>query len=185
MAAKNIIKIYAEADSNERVDIICKYYPSFVGIIDGYTEGLRYRIENEKSYNRKSAIGDLGVRVQSKGHYSDPTAKAATDNAEIVRAIKECDFSEGILEDVDSKEIIQSRAAVLKEMRDDFKLFNSQKNGLMPDEKKFFEVYLNDRPKLMDLAEEYGMQYESVGQRCRRLKERIKFQMVEFINGDI
>ena len=54
LAAKaNIIKIYADADSAKKVDIICRYYQNFMGIVNGHTEGLRYMIENEKSYNRK------------------------------------------------------------------------------------------------------------------------------------
>lgn len=42
MAIKaSIIKIYADADSS--------------GKVEGSTKGLRYMIENEKSYNRKAS----------------------------------------------------------------------------------------------------------------------------------
>lgn len=186
MAANtNIIKIYADADSEQKVDIICRYYPNFIGMIDGYTEGLRYVIENEKNSSRRAAMGDLGVRVQSIGHYSDPTANTATNNVDIVRAIKDCDFSDGVLDDVSSKDEIQRKALILKSMRKDFNLFNSQLGALNPNEKRFFEMYLRDRRKLMDLAEETGIQYESAGQKCRRLKERIKIIMTAFIDGEI
>ena len=80
IAMANIVKIYADSDSASKVDMICKHYPNFIGIVDGYTEGLRYMIENEKKYNGKAAYGDLGVRVQSLGHYTDLTGDSAVDN---------------------------------------------------------------------------------------------------------
>ena len=67
VAKASIIKNYAKADAAGKVDIICKNYSNFIGIVDGYTEGLCYMIENEKAYNRKQGRGDLGVRVQTSG----------------------------------------------------------------------------------------------------------------------
>ena len=40
VAKASIIEIYARADASGRVDIICKNYSNFIGIVDGYTEGL-------------------------------------------------------------------------------------------------------------------------------------------------
>ena len=48
MAEKNLIKIYVNATSAKRVDIIIRHYTDFMGIVDGYREGLRYVIECEK-----------------------------------------------------------------------------------------------------------------------------------------
>lgn len=48
VAKASIIEIYARADASGRVDIICKNYSNFIGIVVGYTEGLRYMIESEK-----------------------------------------------------------------------------------------------------------------------------------------
>ena len=80
VAKASIIKNYAKADAAGKVDIICKNYSNFIGIVDGYTEGLCYMIENEKAYNRKQSRGDLGVRVQTSGVHSDITADAAISN---------------------------------------------------------------------------------------------------------
>lgn len=80
VAKASIIEIYAKADAAGRVDIICKNYSNFIGIVDGYTDGLRYMIENEKAYNRKKSHGELGVRVQSSGIHSDITADTAISN---------------------------------------------------------------------------------------------------------
>ena len=53
MAEKNLIKIYVNATSAKRVDIIIRHYTHFMGIVDGYTEGLRYMIECEKESNSR------------------------------------------------------------------------------------------------------------------------------------
>ena len=58
-----MIEIYAWADVAGRVDIICKNYSNFIGIVDGYTEGLRYMIESEKAYNRKKMGFSQGVDI--------------------------------------------------------------------------------------------------------------------------
>lgn len=93
VAKASIIEIYAKADAAGRVDIICKNYSNFIGIVDGYTDGIRYMIESEKAYNRKKNHGDLGVRVQTSGIHSDITADTAISNVITRDAIIACDFS--------------------------------------------------------------------------------------------
>ena len=48
MAEKNLIKVYVNASSSKRVNLIIKNYNDFMGIVEGYTEGLRYMIECEE-----------------------------------------------------------------------------------------------------------------------------------------
>lgn len=74
MAEKNLIKVYVNASSSKRVNLIIKNYNDFMGIVEGYTEGLRYMIECEKESNHRHDIGELGVRVQGGSIKSDPTA---------------------------------------------------------------------------------------------------------------
>ena len=112
MAMANIVKIYADSDSASKVDMICKHYPNFIRIVDGYTEGLPSMIENEKKYNCKATYGDLGVRVKSLGHYTDITGDSAVDNVITRDALIACDFSGGILEGTDRPEKYQNDVAV-------------------------------------------------------------------------
>ena len=79
MAKANAIRIYAKQSASGKVDFICRNYPNFKGIVDGYTEGLKYMIEEEKALTARNAVGDTGVRVQKSG-LSDPTAKKAINN---------------------------------------------------------------------------------------------------------
>ena len=98
MAEKNFIKIYVDANSEKRVDIIIKHYTDFMGEIDGYTEGLRYMIQCDKESNSRKEIGDLGIRVKTGGTTSDPTAKSAIRNVMTRDALINCDFSGNVMD---------------------------------------------------------------------------------------
>ena len=74
MAEKNLIKVYVNASSSTRVNLIIKNYNDFMGIVEGYTEGLRYMIECEKESSHRHDIGEHGVRVQGGSIKTDPTA---------------------------------------------------------------------------------------------------------------
>lgn len=117
MDDRNFIRKYVKADSKQKVDIIFRHYSDFMGIIDGYTEGLRYMIECEKDYNHRAAKGDLGVRVQRGGSISDPTAAVAIRKVMTIEALINCDFSGDVLEDVDHAEEYMKDAYVLRSMR--------------------------------------------------------------------
>lgn len=57
MTEKNLIRVYTGATSEKRIDIIIKNYTKFIGIVDGYTDGLRYMIECEKESSHRQAAG--------------------------------------------------------------------------------------------------------------------------------
>ena len=183
VAKASIIKNYAKADAAGKVDIICKNYSNFIGIVDGYTEGLCYMIENEKAYNRKQSRGDLGVRVQTSGVHSDVTADTAISNVITKDAIIACDFSGDVLEGVDRGEEFQRDAYTLRCMRADFALFNRQLGILSGNELRIFKGYLSGEKDIGDIAEEEGIQYESAAQKVRRAKVKIKVQMIGFLEG--
>ena len=184
-AKASIITKYDEADSSGKVDLIIRHYPNFLGIVDGFKEGLCYVIENEKSYNRKASYGELGVRVQSSGQHSDITAYTAVENAITIEAIITCNFSDGILDDVDRGPEFQKEAFILQDMRKHYALFNKQLVILSNEENQIFLGYLSKEQNLGDLADEAGIQYESAGQKLRRIKKKIKIQMIGFLDGQI
>ena len=143
MTEKNLIKIYVDASSAKRVDIIIKHYTDFIGIVDGYTEGLRYMIECEKESNSHKEIGDLGVRVKTSGSTNDPTAKKAIRNVITREALINCDFSGDVMEGVDRAEEFIRDAYLLRDMRKDYELFNRQLS-ILGTEKETFEKYIQE-----------------------------------------
>ena len=183
VATASIIENYAKANAAGKVDIICKNYSNFIGIVDGYTEGLCYMIENEKAFNRKQNRGDLGVRVQTSGMHSDITADTAINNVITKEAIIACDFSGDVLDGVDRVEKFQRDAYTLRNMRADFDLFNKQLCILGRNESRILIGYLSGEKDIGDIAEEEGIQYESAVQKLRRAKVKIKVQMTNFLEG--
>ena len=184
MAEKNLIKTYMSSSFEKRVDIIIKNYTNFMGIVDGYTEGLRYMIESEKESNRRQSIGDLGVRVQSGGMPSDTTAKKAIRNVLTRDALVNCDFSGNVLEGVDRAEMYIRDAYILRDMRKDYNLFNSQL-GILGTEQDMFLRYIRKEATLGVLAEERGISYETVQQKMVKIKNRLKQQVVGFMEGNL
>lgn len=73
----NIVKQYEEANVSGRIEILIKYYPNFIRLVEGYEQSLSFIIKEEKAYKHRQAKGELGVRVQTSG-MSDPTAREAT-----------------------------------------------------------------------------------------------------------
>lgn len=63
VAKASIIKNYAKADAAGKVDIICKNYSNFIGIVDGYTEGLA---------ELSSAMGKIIPTANAYGVSLDP-----------------------------------------------------------------------------------------------------------------
>lgn len=182
MADKNLIKIYVDANSAKRVDIIIKNYTSFIGIVDGYTDGLRYMIECEKESNSHQALGDLGVRVQTSGPVSDPTAKKAVRNVMTREAIINCNFAGGVLEGVDRAEEFKRDAYLLRDMRKDYELFNLQLS-ILGKEKESFEKYLRQEITLLDIAEKDNITYESAQQKIHKIRLKVKKQVIGFMDG--
>ena len=184
MAETNIIKIYMNATPAKRVNIIIKHYTDFIGIVDGYINGLFYRIENEKESYRRREIGELGVRVQNGGMHSDPTAKKGNDGMDLKNAIIRCDFSGGIMEGVEDADKYIRSAELLKGMRRDYEHFKSQLCFLGKD-KDIFEKYLCRQKSLADIAEEQSITYESAQQKVHKIRRKLKEQVIKFMNGEL
>lgn len=171
-----------DANSRKRVDIIIKHYTEFIGIVDGYTEGLRYMIECEKDSNRHKNKGDLGVRVQGGRTISNPTQDEGIRRVLTREALIKCDFSGGVMNGVDRPDKYIEDAYVLRDMRKDYTLFKEQLSSL-GQERDVFEKYLKHEKNLTDIAEEQGITYESAQQKIHKIRLRIKKQVVSFMEG--
>ncbi len=185
MSDINFVKVYEKADADKKVDLICRYYHNFIKIIDGCTDGLCYVIFNDKIKNRKSDISELGVRVQNSGRHSDSTADVAISKVEIRKAVMNCDFSGDELDGIPKKDIYCEMAYLLRNMRADFELFNSQLKILDDDDSKIFLGYLSKKLNVQDIADEEGIQLESAMKKVVRIKQKVKEHMIIYFEGTI
>ncbi len=181
---KSLLATYMSATTSKKIDILIDHYGDFMGIIDGYTEGLRYRIQSDKDCKRRNEMGNLGVRVQGGGIKSDPTANMAISNIVTREAIVNCDFSGDIFEDVDDLEFYAREAYTLKQMRMDYELLVSQL-GIFGKYRKAYVQYLEGNFCVVDLTTEWGMSYEAAKTKIKRFRKTLKDQMLNFMDRKI
>lgn len=179
----DIVEVYAIAPAPKRIELICKNYHNFERIIEGRTAELRFNIIEEQEYNRRQARGDLGIRVQTSGMHSDIVYRQAVSEIEVERAIKDCDFSGGILDGTDHKEEFISDAHTLMRMKREYQLFNSQMAYLDDDEKRQFLCFLKKEKTIDDMADELGVQYHTVVRKMNRFKQIVKGETVRIIES--
>lgn len=181
MAEKNFLRIYINANSSKKFDIITRHYADFIGIVDGYTEGLRYQIECDKDSCKREALGDLGVRVQTGG-CGDPTQSKAMNRILTKEAIVNCDFSRNELSGLDRADEYIQIAFCLRDMRKDYELFKNQM-GVLGGESEIFERYLSGSLTLRGFAEEKGITYESAQQRMHKIRCKLRRQVIGCMEG--
>ena len=94
--------------------------------MEGYEQSLSFIIKEEKAYARKSAMEDLGVRVQTSGT-SDPTAKEAIENIMIMEAIQKGNL-ESVTSELDEQVVMkyQREVVTIQNMREDYQILRNQ-----------------------------------------------------------
>ena len=75
-----------------------------------------------------------------------------------------------------------AHAYILRDMRKDYNLFNSQL-GILGTEKETFTKYLLKEKTISDIAEDQGITYESARQQMQKIKVRMKKQVKRFMDG--
>ena len=117
----SIVTNYKGSAPEERLDIIFTNFPNFIGIVDGYTEGLVHLIASERSYNRKHKNGNPGIRIQKSGN-SDITSDTACENVMIRDSLRACKLTEDVLADTDMEDKIrfEKDMLTLQMMRQEF-----------------------------------------------------------------
>ena len=182
-AKANIIRKYAEAEPESKVDIICKYYPQIDGIINARIAGMKYIIWEEKERNRRAEHGELGVRVQSGNGYSDPTGNEGCFRADLEKAIRNCDFSGDLLDGIEHPEKIIEEARVLKEMKEIQNLYDLQIACLLTEDRVLFQKYLKQEMNLTDIASTCKIDYTSAIKKIGRIKKYVKYEVIEFLES--
>ncbi len=180
----NLMMLYGRADSSKRIDLIMGNYMDFMTKVNSYTCGLKRLIISDIECKNREEIGDLGVRIQSGGMHSDPTQKAAIQNIEIADVIVNCDFSSCIFEELDRADEYKRQALILRDMREDYQLFND----LLPfvgKNQKYFVPYLSGEVDLNDLAEEIGITYDSANKKIKRARKIMKEKMQAYLDGNV
>lgn len=168
-----VIQIYKKSTHKKQLDMICDNYNRLNNILEADVNGLIFLVLEDKAAQKREYQGDLGVRVQSVGHYSNPTMDQGNNEILIEQAITSCDFSSGIIEGIDHEFFVIDRAETHLIIKRDLIKFNKQLDCLQDEDRDFFLPYLYKKKGIDDLADEYGITYKSMQQRITRVKNRI------------
>lgn len=176
-----IIRKYADAKPELKIDIICRYYPQLDNIIDAGIAGMKFIICEERARNQRAEYGELGVRVQSGRDYSDPTADEGCFRADLEKCIRNCDFSGNLLDGIEQADRIIEEAYILWEMKEIRNLFDRQIACLKEEERVLYQRYLNQEITINDIASSYGTDYYAAVKRISRIKKRVQCGVIEVL----
>lgn len=159
MEISNIIRTYADAKPDMKINIICRFYPQIDGIIDARIASMKYIIWEELERKRNASYGNLGVRVQGGHDYNDPTSNDAAFLADLEAAIRNCNFSADILVNIEHSEWIIAEAHILNEMKALRNLYDLQIACLRAADRTLYQRYLNHEMSITDIATHYQIAY--------------------------
>ncbi len=182
----NIVTNYKGSAPEERLDIIFTNFPNFIGIVDGYTEGLVHLIASERRYNRRNKNGNPGIRIQKSGN-SDITSDTACENILIRDSLRACKLTEDVLADTDMEDRIrfEKDMLTLQMMRQEFDVVKAHMKALNKDEHFVLREYFCEGKDIVEIADEAGIAYESARQRIRRAKRKLKSYVIPFMREQI
>lgn len=177
----NFYEVYLNQGYEQRINMILKNYTSFPRMIDGFEEELCDTIIEERAYNRRTEMGDLGVRVQTSGH-SDPTFKAAMNHLTTLEIIRKEDLRSGALAGTDEVEKHIMEIRVLNMMRNDYKsVVRAIGATLDDDERDELELTLKRKGQIAMISEERGIEVDSVRKRLKRSRLKVRKQAIVYM----
>ena len=177
----NFYESYIEQGYVSRINMIFKNYNTFPRMIDSFEEELCDRITEEKAYNKRAAMGDLGVRVQTSGH-SDPTLKQAINHLTTIEKIRKEDLHSGLLDGTDEveKHIIEIKA--LNMMRFDYKsVVRALKACLEDEEQEELTLVLKKKLNANMMSVQRGIELDSARKRIKRSRSKVRQQAVIYM----
>ena len=164
---------YTGSQPEERFDFIYENFSIIQEIIKDFREELISEVIEQKFYNRRSANGDLGVRIQISMGIGNPTQNQAIDHMTIAQAIDEGFLDEDFFEDTDNRYDLIRKVDCYHSVRADVETFTSKLGTMDPKDQRIIKPYLLRQKTMNDLTEDMGIDYRSAIKRVYRLKKRL------------
>ncbi|WP_022765362.1 hypothetical protein [Butyrivibrio sp. XPD2006] len=165
-----ILDDYKMANDEKRVRIILDNYPGFMTFVNAYEFGLVDTIKAERLYNRRAAIGDTGVRVQTS-NIGNPTSSEGDEDKLVREAVRAGDYITA-LRGADRYEKHKWEILTLKDMRETYALVDKQ-IGTLEDEKELFRRYLRHEFNLATIAGSEGVTVEAMKKRFKNARNDV------------
>lgn len=166
----SILDNYRKATDEKRIKIVLDHYSSFMPYVNAYEAGLIRTIKAEREYNRRVALGDPGVRVQTS-NIGNPTSSEGDEDMIVRQAVRTGDYITA-LRGADKFETHKWEILLLKDMREIYGLVEEQ-IGSLGDEKDVFKRYLKREFKLAAIAGTEGVTSEAMKKRFGILRKDV------------
>ena len=164
---------YTGSQPEERFDFIYENFSIIHEMIKDFREDLISEVIEQKSYNRKAANGDLGVRIQISIGIGNPTQNQAIDHIRIAQAIDEGFLDEGFFEDTDNRYELVRKVDCYHSVRADVETFTSKLGTMNLNDQRILKPYLMRQKTMDELTEDMGIDYRSAIKRVYRIKKRL------------
>lgn len=143
-------------------------------MIRDYRDDIIKDVMDQKAYNRRSANGDLGVRVQiSMGISSNPTQNESINHWTIEEAIDKGILDEDFFEDTDDRYELIRRIDCYHAIHRDAGIFKSKLGSMDLRDQRILKPYLMRQKTMEDLTEDMGIDYRSAIKRVYRIKKKL------------
>lgn len=164
---------YYKMSPIERINYIYNNYYSFPARIKDYEYDLTETIREARASERRSNLGDLGVRIQTGGFIQDPTGSIVVENDIIISCIKSGRISDGLMESFGYDDEILRGIAEINLMRYEYDRFTNGLHKLKPTEYEIIHSYITYKSRLPEIARDYSITVQSANTRVFRTKKKL------------
>lgn len=172
----NFINDYGKAKPEQRVRMIFLNYQAFADIILGYEQKIIIRIMDEMNRARRDEVGDLGVRIQGGGAYSNPTERLGIAEVSIETAIRNNNLPEDMLVDSETADEHVRVTNILYMMRRDYKSIEASIRMYGGRDSSILEEALSGVP-MMEIGDRVNMSEHYVRNMVSQMKSDIREQL--------
>lgn len=164
---------YLGSDVGKRFDFLYENYSVIKPIINNFKEDLVSDVYEMKTYNRRAANGDLGVRIQISIGMSNPTADEAMKRSTITKAIDDGYLDDEFFEDTDDPQDLIRRITIYKLVSADYKEFKKKLDEMNPFDQRVIKPYILKEKSMNELSEEMGIEYRSAVMKVYRIRKKL------------
>jgi hypothetical protein len=167
------IDIYGESEDKDKFDFLYSHFSRMRELLRDYKETLVEEILDIRVYNRRTADGELGVRVQESKGVSRPVETEAIAKSDIEKALEARYMSQALFNDINGHQDLMMRVVSYRRATYDFNKFKSKLMCLEVRERNFIKPYMEHEKNIHEVADEFDMDYSAVTKRISRTKARL------------
>lgn len=164
---------YTGGEPAEQFDFLYENFSILQELLKDYREDLITEVIEQKTYNRRSQSGELGVRIQVSMGISNTIMNQAIEHMTVAQAIDEGLLDEDFFEDTDDKQELIRKVTSYHRVNRDLETFTSKLGTMNSKDQRIIRPYLLSEKSMDELAVDLGIDYRSAVKHVYRIKKRL------------